>query len=137
MDRRTFVRSAAVAAVAIPAARLLAACTTGSPEFSSAGDAAPGMAVDAAAPADLVATTVTFVSTVSAGHQHPLTLEIALFASPPADGVTRLVAAVSGHDHGVTLSRAELEAIGGGGTITKTTSTVDGHAHTFSLSAQT
>lgn len=72
-------------------------------------------------------------SSVSAGHAHTLCVPASDLSSPPAAGVTYATSITDGHDHGVTLSQAQLMGVASGGTVVVTTTTVSGHTHDFAV----
>jgi hypothetical protein len=83
------------------------------------------------APPDLSVTSFTYTSSSVSGHEHQVTLEVALFASPPTSGVTRETTVADGHTHMVTLTMDELQTIAAGGTVSKDTTITQSHLHTF------
>lgn len=74
------------------------------------------------------------VSTVDAAHTHTLCIQTSDLTSPPAAGMTYTSSVEGGHSHRVTLTQAQLTSIGGGQTVTVTSSndvdTINGEAHT-------
>jgi hypothetical protein len=109
-----------------------------------AGTTSPGPPIDAStsppvdlstggAPPDLAVSSITYTATVIAGHSHDITLMVALFASPPADGISQPTSVTLNHNHTVTLTQAQLASIGGGAAVTVDTSVTDSHLHTFTF----
>jgi len=148
MERREFNRQLLVAVIAIPAARMLAACTSDNQTLAYADlstPTSPGPVVDAASqpadlattsPADLAMGSITYVSSNVAGHAHTVTLEVTLFSAPPSAGITRETSVASSHSHSVSLTMQELQAIAAGGTVSKDTTLVQSHTHTFVFTNQ-
>jgi hypothetical protein len=93
-------------------------------------DAAPGPAADA----EPALPFLRFTSSVDVGHMHTVTLEVSTIAAPPSAGVIRETSIDDQHLHTVTLTEQELRAIDAGETVTKTTSVVAAHVHTFAFS---
>jgi hypothetical protein len=159
MNRRDFTKHLGVAVIAIPAAKLLAACTGSSSAtvvvLDLATGTAPGPTIDASTPqvsADLATngvaedlsatpppdlavpvTSITYTSSNVLAHTHQVTISTSNYTSPPADGLTQDTTIAQGHNHTVTLTQAQLATIGGGGTVTVDTSFVGNHLHTFTF----
>jgi uncharacterized membrane protein YgcG len=75
-----------------------------------------------------------FMSDVVGGHSHDFSITLADLTTPPAAGLTDSTTVSLGHVHAVTLTQAELSQIQSGATVTKETSLVQGHLHTFAFS---
>jgi hypothetical protein len=71
-------------------------------------------------------------STNNDNHTHTACVLTSDLDSPPAAGVTYTSSSV-GHTHKITLSSAQLTTIGGGGSVTVTSSSDDGHTHNWTL----
>lgn len=79
------------------------------------------------------AQTITETSTEVDGHTHAFTIPGLAIASPPGGGLAGQTTLAEGHFHDVSLTQQQLEEIRGGGSVTVTTSTVDGHSHQFTF----
>ena len=77
------------------------------------------------------ATGLRFTSDTTGGHTHDFTIAPADFTNPPAAGVSGQTTVTAGHSHFIALSESELATIHAGQAVTKSTSIVDGHVHTF------
>lgn len=76
-------------------------------------------------------------STVEDSHVHTVCVPASNLASPPAEGVRLATSTSLDHQHGISLSAAELSAIAGGGTATVVTTVVNGHTHGFAIRRET
>ena len=76
-----------------------------------------------------------FTSSTVQGHTHDFTIGMVDLTTPPASGITGDTTAAVGHMHAVSLSQNDLSQIEGGQTVSKDTSTVSGHMHTFQFSS--
>lgn len=78
-------------------------------------------------------TGITVTSSCSGGHTHDFSITTADLTTPPAAGVTGDTTAYAddGHVHTVMLTMAELAQIQSGTAVSKTSSSVGGHVHTF------
>jgi len=76
-------------------------------------------------------TAITVTSSVTNSHAHTVSVPVAdLGAATDHDYNTSTYV---GHFHMVTLTAAQLAAINGGGTVTVSSSTVEGHDHDFTI----
>lgn len=78
-----------------------------------------------------------FTSSNVEGHTHDFTITMTELTSPPSGGLSRGTTSSEGHTHTAELSQAELGQIQGGQAVSKDTSTVLGHKHTFAFSRAT
>ncbi len=75
-----------------------------------------------------------FTSSVVGGHSHDFNIDMVDLMQPPAAGIADNTSTSSNHMHTVSLSASELSQIKAGQTITKDTSTMLSHLHTFQFS---
>jgi len=75
-----------------------------------------------------------FTSDVVGGHSHDFSIAMTDLSSPPSAGLSGSTTVASSHTHTVSLSVDELTAIESGQTVTKDTSNVQAHMHTFQFS---
>ncbi|MFU8805380.1 MAG: hypothetical protein ACNA8W_16325 [Bradymonadaceae bacterium] len=115
MDRRHFFRLCAAIFVAFPLCLALMGCFGDEEE--------PGVP------------SLTFTSSVEAGHSHNLVLLLDEINDPPPTGLNRETSEASGHTHIVVLTDEDLNRIADGDTVTRVTTEVGGHTHTFTLRA--
>jgi hypothetical protein len=78
-------------------------------------------------------TSLTFTSTNVSGHTHTTTLDLSTIETPPSGGADRETSSSDGHTHHVVLTQADLTSINSGGTVTKETTLVSSHTHSFSF----
>jgi hypothetical protein len=110
MDRREFlVRSGAVMLI-LPAGWAVSGCS----DDDDDGD-------------------LLFTSSTIDGHSHQITLTMAELQSPPTSGLSRDTSSNDGHTHRVELSADDLSRINLRQTVSKETSLVNGHTHTFTF----
>ena len=123
MNRREFLIQCAAAAVAIPAAMLLAGCGGG----GGGGGGTP-------APASSAGFSLTSTADQT-GHNHAVTILFADLTSQPAAGVTYTTSAggSTAHTHTLHISQAELNDINSGRTDRISTSIDLAHSHEFSI----
>lgn len=74
-----------------------------------------------------------FTSSLVASHMHTITLAKTEVETPPAAGISRETSSTGGHTRTFTMSAAQLTSVKGGGTETITTSVVNSHSHTFTI----
>jgi len=74
---------------------------------------------------------ITYTSSNVEGHSHTFALQTAAFETPPEGGVSGSTSSDSGHSHTVSVSASELQSIGAGQSVSRTTSEVSGHTHVF------
>lgn len=110
MDRREVILKFGGLLLVLPAARVLMAC--GGSDGTQA---------------------LTFISSNDLGHTHTVALQMTDLTAPPPAGVNETTSFNTNHTHQVALTAAELDSIQAGTTVTKTTSTDDGHSHTFAF----
>jgi hypothetical protein len=122
MNRRGFLvrtqRGGSVLLV-LPAGWALGGCSSG------------GSTTMAVEPPDAGADGVRFTSDTTGGHTHDFVVAMSALAQPPSDGVSGDTTVTLNHDHVVSLSQDDLAAIQAGQAISKQTTVVDGHLHTF------
>jgi hypothetical protein len=135
MERREFLVAGGSLLLILPAGWLVAGCDDDNGHPVDAGVDARADAGDASATTDGSVSTgvLRFTSSVVAGHQHDFTITLAELATPPSGGFTRDTGVAQAHVHQVTLSQTELMMIAGGQTVTKDTTLVAGHLHTFTF----
>lgn len=75
--------------------------------------------------------TLRFTSSEDAGHSHTVDIELTALANPPMS-IDKTTSSV-GHTHMVSLTSDDLRSINTGGTISKQTTTDEGHLHTFTF----
>ncbi len=121
MNRRKFVVQLGSVLIVLPAGRVLLGCS-GKESYENKNDAGTDAGGEQA---------LTFTSSVESGHSHTAQLQITEITSPPAGGLVRDTSVTSGHLHTVELTQADLSSIDAGSTVTKTTSVVANHSHTF------
>jgi len=78
-------------------------------------------------------TTITSISTYENGHSHTIQIERSLVENPPSNG--RTFTSTGSHTHSVTLSSSDFQTLSNGSTLTKTSSSSDGHTHGFNFKA--
>lgn len=76
-------------------------------------------------------TALTFTSSVVLAHSHRVSIQMSELTDPPSSGVNRNTTVDDRHLHAVSLSEADLSAIESGLVVTKETTLVDAHTHTF------
>jgi hypothetical protein len=76
-----------------------------------------------------------FTSSNVQGHTHDFSIDLVDLTSPPVAGLSGDTTVSLGHTHTVSLSQSELQEIEAGQTISKDTSSVQGHTHNFAFSA--
>jgi len=76
-------------------------------------------------------TALTFTSNVVQAHSHRVSIQMSELTEPPSSGVNRNTTVDDGHLHTVSLSEADLSAIESGQVVTKETTLVNAHTHTF------
>jgi hypothetical protein len=122
MDRRGFLirtlRGGSVLLV-LPAGWALGGCGSGS---------STTMAV---VTPDAGADGIRFTSDTTGGHTHDFIIAMSTLEQPPSGGVAGDTTVTLNHDHVVSLSQDELAAIQAGQAVSKQTTVVDGHLHTF------
>ncbi len=74
-----------------------------------------------------------FTSQETQGHNHTITITKAEVQNPPAGGISRETSA-NGHTHTFTMSAAELNAVNSGTAIEVVTGDTSGHNHIFTIS---
>ena len=79
--------------------------------------------------------TLRFTSSNVQGHTHDYLINMTDVALPPSAGVSGDTTVALDHTHVVSLSAGDLSQIHGGQTVSKDTSVVMGHLHTFQFSA--
>lgn len=77
---------------------------------------------------------LTFESSVTGAHSHTLAVPETDVQRPLERGVTLETSSEEGHTHFVDLTRFELEAINFGQSVTRETTEMNGHSHTFTFS---
>ena len=123
--RREFLLAAGRLVIALPVgwsiAGAVAGCGSSGGGCSNAGKLATS------------GTSLVLTSSCDGGHTHDFTLMTTELATPPAAGVMRdtSVGTVDNHLHSVTLSQAEMTSIQSGTPVTKTSSSVNQHTHTY------
>jgi hypothetical protein len=75
-----------------------------------------------------------FTSSAVEGHTHDFSISMQDLSQPPSTGVSGNTTAAAGHVHVVSLSQAELGEIQANQVVSKDTSVVAGHMHTFQFS---
>ena len=75
-----------------------------------------------------------FTSSNVSGHTHDFSIDAVDLTSPPAAGLSGETSVSLSHTHTVSLAQSELQQIEAGQTITKDTSSTEGHIHTFEFS---
>ncbi len=123
MNRRRFVVRLGTVLLVLPASRALLGCGSTGNEYGA----------DAGTDAGTNQQAFTFTSSTAAGHAHTIQYQATEFSAPPAAGIERDTSTVSEHFHTVELTEADLNSIGSGNTVTKSTSVVGGHSHTFTF----
>lgn len=122
MDRRGFLirtlRGGSVLLV-LPAGWALGGCSSGS---------STTMAVQTP---DAGADGIRFTSDTTGGHTHDFFIAMSTLEQPPSGGISGDTTVTLNHDHVVSLSQDELAAIQAGQAVSKQTTVVDGHLHTF------
>ena len=79
-------------------------------------------------------TDLRFTSDVVGGHSPDFNIAMTDLSSPRSAGLSGSTTVSLGHTHTVSLSMAELMQIESGQTVTKDTSSVQAHMHTFQFS---
>ena len=124
-SRREFLLAAGRLMIALPVgwsiAGAVAGCGSGSASCGNAGKLVT------------TGTSLVFTSSCDGSHTHDFTLMTTELSAPPAAGVMRTtsVDTVDNHFHGITLSQAELTTIESGTPVTKTSTSVNQHTHTY------
>jgi hypothetical protein len=122
MDRREFLirtlRGGSVVLV-LPAGWALGGCSSGN---------STTMAVETP---EAGADAIRFTSDTTGGHTHDFLIAMSTLEQPPSGGVSGDTTVTLNHDHIVSLSQDELAAIQAGQAVSKQTTVVDGHLHTF------
>jgi hypothetical protein len=129
VDRRQFLIDSGRVLLVLPAGWAVLGCSDNDSDNNNIPSTVP--------PTTNVTTgTLSYTSTVVAGHNHTFTLMMAEVDSPPAVGIARNTgpASTDGHVHVVVLTNAQLATIGMNGTVTMDTSVVENHSHTFTFS---
>jgi hypothetical protein len=122
MDRRGFLirtlRGGSVLLV-LPAGWALSNCggSSSNPAVVTSGDAG--------------ADGVRFTSDTTGGHTHDFIVSMINLEQPPSGGVSGDTTVTLGHNHVVSLSQDDLAAIQAGQAVSKQTTVVNGHLHTF------
>ena len=75
-----------------------------------------------------------FTSSTVESHNHEFVIVPVDLTSPPAAGITGDTSITLGHLHTVSLTQAQLQQIEAGQTVTQSTSTTEGHMHSFAFS---
>jgi hypothetical protein len=78
-----------------------------------------------------------FTSDTTGGHTHDFVISMEDFLNPPAGGITGETTVALGHSHAVGLTMGELAEVEAKQAVSKSTSVVDGHQHTFKFSLAT
>jgi hypothetical protein len=78
-----------------------------------------------------------FTSDITLNHTHDFTIVATDLNTPQTSGLNAPTTMTLGHFHTVILSPVDLMQISSGGTIIRTTSIVEGHAHDFTFSFAT
>lgn len=125
MNRRELVIRVGALLLVLPAAKVLSACG-GDDGGNGGGGNGGGGGTDAGTSGSL-----NFTSSSDQGHTHTVSLTLASITDSPATGVDRDTSIDAGHLHSVSLSEADLDSINAGNTVSKTTTNVSGHTHTF------
>lgn len=82
---------------------------------------------------DSDSTTLTVISSYDAGHSHSISILRSLIDTPPSSD--RSLTSTGSHTHVISLSVSDFQTLNTGGTVTKTSSTTNGHSHTFTIKA--
>jgi hypothetical protein len=82
--------------------------------------------------ADFVADVLTTSQPDSTSHQHTVTVDAGDLTSPPAPS-TLITSDFGGHEHEVVLDLVDIQALQSCQPVTKTSSIVKAHAHTFQI----
>ena len=127
--RRQFLGTTGRVLVVVPAGyaigQLVIACSSSSGECDNAGDV------------DSQTDRIVFTSSCGNNHVHDFTLMRATVATPPTNGLHQETSSYEGdHTHVIDLSVDELVQIQGGQTVTKTSSVVKGHTHSFDFALE-
>jgi len=85
-------------------------------------------------PASATTKSFLFMSSVTNGHSHQITLGMRDIGQPPEGGIAENTTTTEGHFHAVTLSVTELLMTSDNRIVNKNTSIVEGHMHTFQFS---
>lgn len=123
LNRREFLATAAGGVVTLLLTPVISACGSDSSSATSSTTNSTTPGCDGA----------NETSTVSLGHTHSLCVPASDLDSPPAAGATYLTSITEGHQHMVTLTQAWLMAVASGVKVMVTTSTMDGHTHDFTV----
>jgi hypothetical protein len=132
MERRGFLVAGGSLLLILPAGWLVAGCenNNGTPD---SGVIPADAGFDGRFDGSVTAVLLRFTSSVSAGHTHDFSISVGELVSPPAGGLTGNTTVAQAHVHQVTLSQAELGQIENGQTVTKDTTVVASHLHTFTF----
>jgi hypothetical protein len=124
--RREFLTSIGRVLVLVPAGY-------GFARLSSGCDDATASCTDM--PIEESATELLFTSSCAGAgpHRHMLTLANDDLDEPKGSGESRRTTMGDGHVHVVSLTESELVTIASGGTVVKSTGTMLGHSHSFTL----
>lgn len=76
---------------------------------------------------------ITYTSSNVSDHFHTFALDAEALTSPPVGGVSGSTSTDAGHSHSVSITASELQNVGAGQSINRTTSEVSGHTHVFTF----
>jgi hypothetical protein len=131
MNRRELLTKFGTLMLVLPAGRVLVAC--GGSSYGGSSTTIDETGSPSPTPTSGNTETLSFTSSVDAGHDHMMTLEVSLLIDSPTDGVSKTTTLNSAHTHRVEISEEQLDQIQAGQTLSIETSLVNGHTHSFQL----